>query len=77
MVKALIMAALGLFVSTIGRESMKGFSRFTLGSFTLSDGVGLIPVAVGMFGIAELLTNIEIMEKQEVFKTSLETSSQR
>jgi len=70
-VKALIMAALGLFVSTIGRESIKGFGRFTFGSLTLSDGVGLIPVAVGMFGIAELLTNIEKMEKQEIFKTEL------
>ena len=71
LMKSLIMATLGLFVSTIGRESMKGFSRFTLGSFTLSDGVGLVPVAVGMFGISELLTNIEIMSEREVFKTSL------
>jgi putative tricarboxylic transport membrane protein len=72
LVKSLIMAALGLFVSTIGKEvSMKSFSRFTLGSLTLTDGVGLIPVAVGMFGVAELLTNIEIMAKQEVFKTHL------
>jgi putative tricarboxylic transport membrane protein len=71
LLKSLIMATLGLFVSTIGRESIKGFSRFTLGSLTLSDGVGLIPVAVGMFGIAELLTNIEAMGKQEVYKTDL------
>ncbi len=70
-VKALIMAALGIFVSTIGRESIKGFSRFTFGSLTLGDGIGLIPVAVGMFGIAELLTNIEKMEKQEIFNTRL------
>ena len=71
LVKSLIMATLGLFVSTIGKESIKGFSRFTLGSLTLSDGVGLIPVAVGMFGIGELLTNIEAMEKKEVYKTDL------
>ena len=71
LMKALIMATLGIFVSTIGRESLKGFSRFTLGSLLLSDGVGLVPVAVGMFGISELLTNIEIMPKQEVFKTKL------
>jgi putative tricarboxylic transport membrane protein len=70
-VKCLIMATLGVFVSTIGDESIRGFSRFTLGSLTLSDGVGLIPVAVGMFGIAELLTNIETMGKQEVYKTGL------
>ena len=68
-VKSLIMATLGMFVSIIGRESVTGFSRFTLGSLTLSDGVGLIPVAIGMFGIAEVLTNIETVPKQEVFKT--------
>ena len=72
-VKSLIMTILGIFISTIGRESIKGFSRFTLGSFTLSDGVGLVPVAVGMFGIAELLTNIEEIPEQQVFKTSLRT----
>ena len=72
LVKSLIMAALGLLVSTIGKEvSMKSFSRFTLGSLTLTDGAGLIPIAVGMFGIAELLTNIETMAKREVFKTHL------
>jgi len=69
--KSLIMATLGIFVSTIGRESIKGYSRFTLGSLTLSDGVGLLPVAVGMFGIAELLSNIENIPKKEVFKTDL------
>ncbi|MCL2670117.1 MAG: tripartite tricarboxylate transporter permease, partial [Syntrophaceae bacterium] len=72
LLKSLIMAALGLFVSTIGREaSPQGFPRFTMGSLTLSDGVGMIPVAVGMFGIAELLANLESMAKQEVHKTSL------
>ena len=71
LVKSLIMAALGIFVSSIGRESIKGFSRFTLGTDTLSDGVGLVPVAVGMLGIGELLTNMETMPKQEVFKTTV------
>jgi putative tricarboxylic transport membrane protein len=72
LVKSLLVAALGLFVSTIGREaSARGFSRFTLGSLTLSDGVGMIPAAVGMFGIAELLTNVETMAKQDVYKSSL------
>ena len=67
--KSLIMATLGMFVSLIGMESISGFSRFTLGSLTLSDGVGLIPVAMGVFGIAEVLTNIEVITKQEVLET--------
>jgi len=71
LLKALMMAAVGMFVSLIGKESFSGFSRFTLGSITLSDGVGLVPVAMGMFGIAEILTNVEAMAKQEVFKTDI------
>ncbi len=69
--KSLIMATLGMFVSLVGMENVSGFSRFTFGTLTLSDGVGLVPVAVGMFGISEILTNIETIEKQEVFKTDL------
>ena len=71
LLKSLVVATLGMFVSLIGMENVSGFSRFTLGSITLSDGVGLIPVAVGMFGIAEVLENIETMAKQEVFRTDL------
>lgn len=73
LLKALLMATVGMFVSLIGKESFTGFSRFTLGSITLSDGVGLIPVAMGMFGIAEILTNVEVMAKQEVFKTDIQS----
>jgi putative tricarboxylic transport membrane protein len=69
--KSLLMVTLGIFTSTIGIENMRGFDRFTLGSLTLADGLGIIPVSVGMFGMAELLTNAEIMAKQEVFKTDL------
>lgn len=71
LVKSLIMATVGMFVSLIGMENVSGFSRFTLGSLTLSDGVGLVPVAMGMFGISEVLANIEEMAKKEVFKTNL------
>ena len=69
LVKSLIMATLGMFVSLIGRESITGFGRFTFGSITLSDGIGLVPTAMGMFGIAEVLVNIGAMGKQEIFKT--------
>src|SRR4030042_6723491 len=71
LLKALLMATVGMFVSLIGKESFTGFSRFTLGSITISDGVGLIPVAMGMFGIAAILTNVEVIAKQEVFKTDI------
>ena len=73
LLKALMMTVVGLFVSLIGKESFTGFDRFTFGSLTLSDGLGLVPVSMGMFGISEILVNVEVMAKQEVFKTDIQS----
>lgn len=73
LLKSILMAVFGIFVSLIGKESMSGFSRFTFGTITLSDGVGLVPVVMGMFGIAEVLANIETMGKRETVKTDLKS----
>jgi putative tricarboxylic transport membrane protein len=71
LIKSLLMGALGLFLSTIGMDPISGIRRFTFGSITLSDGVGLIPVAMGMYGLAEVLENLEEEMRREVFKTDL------
>ena len=57
MVKALAMAALGLLLGTIGIDQMTGYFRFAYGVVELGDGIGVVPVAVGLFGIAEILTS--------------------
>lgn len=59
MVRAIIMVVLGLFMGTIGLDPINGVERFTFGWLTLQGGIGLIPVAMGMFGIGELLSSIE------------------
>jgi putative tricarboxylic transport membrane protein len=69
--KGLIMAVAGLAVSTIGQDPVTGSTRFTLESITLMDGVGIVPAAMGMFGIGEVLTNIEEGIKREVFSTRI------
>jgi putative tricarboxylic transport membrane protein len=69
--KGLIMAVAGLALSMIGQDPVTGTTRFTMGSITLMDGVGLVPVAMGVFGIGEVLTNIEESIKQEVFSTKI------
>jgi Uncharacterized protein conserved in bacteria len=56
--KALAMAAVGIFLGTIGTDLISGLTRFTFGSYTLLDGVGLVPVIMGLFGISEVLNNI-------------------
>ncbi len=71
MVKAMMMAALGLFLGTIGMDFIVGKPKFTFGLNVLMDGVGLIPVVMGLFGISEVMLNIEESFHQEVFKTKI------
>lgn len=70
-VKGLTMAVMGLAIATAGQDPISGTTRFTMGSITLMDGVGLVPVAMGVFGIGEILTNIESNIKKEVFTTKI------
>ena len=69
--KGLIMAAAGIAVSTVGQDPISGVTRFTVGSITLMDGFGIVPAAMGIFGIGEVLTNIEQVIKQEVFSSKI------
>ena len=72
MVKALMMACVGIFLGTIGTDTISGLERFTYRSYTLMDGLGLVPVIMGLFGISEVLLNIdERATKREVFKTRI------
>ena len=55
MPKSLAMAAFGLLLGMIGIDPMTGFFRFHYGLVELGDGIGVVPVAVGLFGISEIL----------------------
>ena len=55
MAKTLAMAALGLVFGMVGIDNMTGYTRFSFGVLELSDGVGIVPVAVGLFGVSEIL----------------------
>jgi putative tricarboxylic transport membrane protein len=70
-VKALSMAALGLFLATIGRDAITGTSRFTFGQISLFDGLDFVAVAMGLFGVGEILYNLEKTEKAEQIKSKL------
>jgi putative tricarboxylic transport membrane protein len=71
MVKSFISAVIGLFVGTIGIDTIYGAQRFTYGTLTLMDGVGLVPVAMGLFGITEVLVNLEQKEVRDIFETKI------
>ena len=71
-IKSLIMAAFGLFLGTVGMDPMLGRFRFTYGFLVLTDGVGLIPVVMGLFGISEILLNVEAgIGEQSIVKTKI------
>ena len=55
MLKTLAMAGLGLLIGMIGIDAMSGYTRFSFDLVELGDGVGIVPVAVGLFGISEIL----------------------
>jgi len=57
--KALVMAALGIVLGIVGTDTISGRSRFTFGFFELDDGIGIIPVVMGLFGVSEVLLNVE------------------
>ena len=72
MIKALMMACVGLLMSFIGLDNISGYERFTYGIATLEDGLGLVPVAVGVFGLGEVLSNIEeSVGKRVIFQTKI------
>ncbi|HEY2994490.1 MAG TPA: tripartite tricarboxylate transporter permease [Methylomirabilota bacterium] len=69
--KAVAMALLGMFLGTIGLDPVTGVARYTLDTVTLSDGVGLVPMIMGLFGVSEVLLNVEAGITQEVFQTRI------
>jgi putative tricarboxylic transport membrane protein len=71
LIKAIIMAIVGLILSTVGLDFITGVQRFTFGSDTLQDGLGLVPVAMGVFGIAEVLSNLHDHAERTVFKAPI------
>ena len=55
MLKTLAMAAVGLLLGMIGIDAMSGYTRFSYGVIELADGIGIVPVAVGLFGLSEIM----------------------
>ncbi|HET7875038.1 MAG TPA: tripartite tricarboxylate transporter permease, partial [Methylomirabilota bacterium] len=71
MVKSLAMAALGLLLGMVGIDQMSGYFRFAYGIVELGDGIGVVPLAVGLFGLAEVLITAGQETPPEVLKPRL------
>ncbi len=71
--RGLAMAGLGLFLSVIGQDIIMGKPRFTFGLLGLVDGIGLVPVVMGLFGISEVLLNLEKPGERTILKEGLKS----
>ncbi len=71
MVKSLAMAMLGLLLGMVGIDQMSGYFRFAHGVVELGDGLGVVPIAVGLFGIAEVLATAGQKVPPKVLKPKL------
>ncbi|HLF39519.1 MAG TPA: tripartite tricarboxylate transporter permease [Burkholderiales bacterium] len=71
MLKTLATAALGLLLGMIGIDVMTGYTRFNFGIVELGDGVGIVPVAVGLFGVSEILLTAGATTMPEVQRPKL------
>jgi putative tricarboxylic transport membrane protein len=69
MIKALMMAGVGLILSGVGMDTISGKYRFTYQIQSLLDGIGVVPVAMGLFGISEVLLNLETEIKRDILTT--------
>jgi len=69
--KALLMACVGIVLGLVGIDQIMGTPRLTFDRLELVDGVGLVPVVMGLFGVAEILANLEKALRREVIKARI------
>ena len=70
LIKAFMIALVGLFVGMVGID-LTGVFRFTFGVPDFYDGIGLVPVLMGLFGVAEVLVNLEQAITRRFFQTRI------
>ncbi|MGA7488635.1 MAG: tripartite tricarboxylate transporter permease [Xanthobacteraceae bacterium] len=73
MMKSLAMVAIGLLLGIVGTDVNTGLQRFSFGIAELSDGIGFIVVAVGMFAIGEIIANLGEKEGRRVTAAAVTT----
>ena len=66
LIKAVCMILVGLLLGIVGTDVNSGIARYALGISELSDGIGFVSVAMGMFGFGEIIANLEQGEEREV-----------
>ncbi len=73
LIKAIGMIVLGLLMGLIGTDVNSGVSRYAFDIPELSDGIGFVAVAMGVFGFAEIMSNLEKKDEDEGFLNKMTT----
>jgi putative tricarboxylic transport membrane protein len=68
LLKALLMVLVGLALAYVGMDSVSGEMRLTLGSILLWDGVGMMPIIMGLFGVSEVLLSLESSFSRDILQ---------
>jgi TctA family transporter len=67
MIKSLAMVCLGLLLGVVGTDVNSGMARYSFGIAELTDGIGFIVIAVGVFALSEIIANLGDKEERSVF----------
>jgi putative tricarboxylic transport membrane protein len=68
--KTIAMVLAGLVIGTVGLDPITAYPRFTYGAIELSEGISFVGMAIGLFGVSEILLNLEEITKMAVIKPS-------
>jgi TctA family transporter len=71
LLKAIAMIILGLLLGIVGTDVNSGVARFAFGIPELTDGIGVVTVAMGLFGFAEIISNLEMTQKREIITAKI------
>jgi TctA family transporter len=66
MVKSLAMVVVGLLFGIVGTDVNSGIKRFSFAIYELADGIGVVTIAVGVFAVGEIISNLSDPEEREV-----------
>ena len=76
-IKAVAMAVLGMAFGAVGTDVYTGTPRLVFGEFSLSDGISLVALAVGLFGIPEIITSINHISETKISSKSITFQSMK
>jgi len=71
MLKSLAMVAMGLLLGIVGTDVDSGMKRFTFNILELTDGIGFVVIAVGVFAVGEIVNNLGDPEERQVFTSEV------